>query len=133
MENGVTYVLALALGGGVGSMLRASLSALVSRFAHPAWGTLSVNLSGSLLIGVALAWAGAALAYPPPRTVWFDYFAIGVLGGYTTVSSFALQTLQLWQDGRARAACANAAVSVIACPALAALGYGLAVLALGGA
>ncbi len=87
--------LGLFAAGGVGVCLRFALSsrvdvALAARLPHV--GTLLVNLLGCLAIGVL----GAALAPGPPRTIT----VVGLLGGFTTYSSFALLSVELAQDGR---------------------------------
>lgn len=119
--------LGAALGGGAGSMARAALSALLSRRAHPAWGTLVVNLSGALAIGLAFGiWFGLSSLFAMGRMpAWLIFCVVGVLGGYTTVSSLALQSLELWQAGARRAALANAVGSILAGPLLALAGFGL--------
>ena len=128
MEVGLTHLLMIALGGGLGSMARAALSGLVSRHAHPAWGTFVVNVSGGFLIGVGFGvFMSQAAPMTPPPLAW-EVFAIGLLGGYTTVSSFALQTLELARGGAVRAAAANALGSLLACPLAAALGIALVAL-----
>ena len=129
MEFGLTHLLMIALGGGLGSMARAALSGLVSRHAHPAWGTFVVNVSGGVLIGVGFGVFLSQLSplNPAPPIAW-EVFAIGLLGGYTTVSSFALQTLELARGGAVRAAAANALGSLLACPLAAALGIALVAL-----
>lgn len=119
----------ICLAGGFGSMARAALSGALARHWHPALGILLVNLSGSLLIGVAL---GAVMAQ------WrvfggegdlrgFVVFTVGFLGGFTTVSSYALQVLELAQAAQGRRAVALAVGSVLACPLAALAGLGLAV------
>jgi CrcB protein len=75
-----------------------------------------VNLSGAAAIGVLWAMHRAL-----PSDTW-TFFATGVLGSYTTVSSFSLQTLALARDGQTRAAALHAAGSTAACLAAAALG-----------
>lgn len=123
MGFGLTTFLMIALGGGLGSSARAALSGLVSRHAHPAWGTFVVNVSGGFLIGVgyALHTAQGGDIGRGAAPEW-EVFALGLLGGYTTVSSFALQTEELWRAGAHRAALANALGSLAACPLAAALG-----------
>ncbi len=128
MDFSVVTFMLIALGGGLGSMARAAVSGLVNRHGHPAWGTFVVNVSGGFLIG-----AGFALflmqvgvfnaAHGWEVTAW-EVFAIGLLGGYTTVSSFALQTLDLWRAGAVRAAAVNALGSLLMCPLAAAMGAG---------
>lgn len=67
-------------------------------------GTLVVNVTGSFFIG--------ALAALGPMPWARQIFMIGVLGGYTTFSSFSLQTLELTREGRWAAAASNVALSV---------------------
>jgi CrcB protein len=81
--------------------------------AHP-WGTFSVNVAGSFLIGiafVALAGRGAGLLF----------LVTGLLGGFTTFSAFSLDTLRLVEDGRIALAggyvLASVILSLIACMA----------------
>jgi CrcB protein len=78
------------------------------------WGTLWVNVSGSLVIGFLGALSnpdGRFLLTPAARQL----LMVGVLGGYTTFSSFSLQTLNLIQDGEWLQAAANVLLSVSLC------------------
>ncbi|MCC5833671.1 MAG: fluoride efflux transporter CrcB [Opitutales bacterium] len=86
------------------------------------WGTLMVNLSGSFAIGFFLAWADIA-ATDTNGSGWNALVTIGFLGGYTTVSSFALQTLQLIQTSRLVAALGNSLMSLLGCIFAAAIGF----------
>ena len=96
-------LLAVAGGGGLGGMARLAVGNLVARSlgAGLPWGTLVVNLSGALLMGLAAG--GLGRSGPEAGMAW-PLLAIGLLGGYTTVSSFSLQTLTLWQQRRKAAA-----------------------------
>jgi CrcB protein len=103
----------LFIGGGVGSALRFALSLAVDarlfpRFPFP-WGTLAVNLTGCFAIGVLATLADARVISPTLRL----FLVTGLLGGFTTFSAFGMETFQLIQDGRAAAAAANAAASVV--------------------
>lgn len=104
-------LLAVAGGGGLGGMLRLAVGNLVARClgAGFPWGTLVVNMSGALLMGML----AGALGLPGHGTgpVW-SLLAIGLLGGYTTVSSFSLQTLTLWQQRREAAALGYGALTL---------------------
>lgn len=96
----------IALGSALGGVLRFWLSGLVgARLGQAYLGTVFVNVSGSFLIGFL-----AALG-PVPFTR--QLFMIGVLGGYTTFSSFSLQTLELAHEGRILAAGGNVGLSVV--------------------
>ncbi len=92
-------LLAVAGGGGLGGMARLAVGNLVARYlgASFPWGTLSVNLSGALLMGLVAG--GLGLPDNEADPAW-SLLAIGLLGGYTTVSTFSLQTLTLWQQRR---------------------------------
>ena len=118
---------AAALGGGAGSMARAAISERMARRVHPAWGTLAVNLSGALAIGLVFGlWFGMSPLFAMGRTPdWVVFATAGLLGGYTTVSTLALQSLELWQAGRRGTALGNAIGSLIAGLVLALAGFGL--------
>lgn len=90
----------LALGGALGTLARYALNGLVSERFGEAFplGTLLINLSGSFVIGVFAELTGPEgrwLVSPTFRV----FFMTGICGGYTTFSSFSLQTLNLLQDG----------------------------------
>ncbi len=112
----VLNYLLVALGGALGSIARFWASGvLANRFgeAFP-WGTLLVNVSGSFLIGLfatLTAPEGRWLVGPAGRT----FFMTGFCGGYTTFSSFSLQTLSLAEDGEWLYACGNVLLSVVLC------------------
>ncbi|WP_316976243.1 fluoride efflux transporter CrcB [Shumkonia mesophila] len=101
-----------ALGGGA----RYWCSGLVARAVGETfpWGTLTVNAVGSLIIGLV-----AALTGPDGRLLVGSearqFIMMGVLGGFTTFSSFSLQTLSLAQDGEWLRAGLNVAASVAVC------------------
>ncbi len=118
----------IAIGGALGSVARFWFSGVVARqFGETfPWGTLLVNVSGSFLIGVL-----AALAEPGGRQYLKpggrEFFMVGVCGGYTTFSSFSLNTLQLvMRDGEWMKAGANVMASVGLCLVAVWLGYVLA-------
>ena len=122
----MTSYLWVAVGGAVGSVTRFWLSGVVDqRWETFPWGTMAVNVTGSVLIGML-----AALSEPHGR--WFvsselrQFLMIGVCGGYTTFSSFSLQTLNLARDGEWLPAAMNVALSVVLCLAGVWLGNSLA-------
>ena len=118
------------LGGGLGSVFRFALVSLIKP-ASPQFplGTLAVNLLGCALIG---ALAGVLHESPLGRnsTLWL-LLAIGVLGGFTTFSSLAIETADLLREGRYGAAAAYLALSNTLGPLLA-LGCWWVVNTLGG-
>lgn len=121
MTGHLTEIALVALGGALGGSARFALSGAVARRwgeAFP-WGTLVVNVTGAALIG-----ALAGLIAPGPGaapSLWL-LLVVGVLGSYTTVSSFSLQTMALARGGQIGAALANVAASVGLCLAACALG-----------
>lgn len=111
--------IAVAIGGALGSVARfATQIAFRTWFGGPfPWGTLAVNLLGSLLIGLCAA--AAERGWPALR----PWVLTGFLGGFTTFSSFSLENVQLLRNGQSLAFFLNAAVSVLAGLALAFAGY----------
>jgi CrcB protein len=86
------------------------------------WGTLTVNVSGSLLIGLLAALTGPDSRFlVNPRVAQF--LMVGLCGGYTTFSSFSLQTLNLMREGEWFYASANAVLSLLLCLAAVWIGY----------
>ncbi len=83
------------------------------------WGTLLINVAGSLVIGVA------ATALPAASSDVRAFLMVGICGGFTTFSSYSLQSLELLQAGRMGAALAYMAASVALCLAATATGWGL--------
>ena len=89
----------IALGSAIGGVLRYLLGGWVQRAAGPAFptGTLLVNITGSLLLGILLRWA----SHPPSLTPEFRAFlTVGLCGGYTTFSTFSAEAVTLMQDGQ---------------------------------
>ncbi len=115
----------VALGGAVGGLARVTVAGATARIFGERfpWGTLLVNVTGAGLIGIL---AGLALSaddgLAPGNAPQWALLATGVLGSYTTVSAFSLQTLTLIEDGAHRRAAANIAASLGLCLAAAAIG-----------
>lgn len=120
-------LLLVLVGGFGGGVSRFFVSGVIARRIGETfpWGTLMVNISGCLLIGALAGLArstGGVFAQP-----WFSaLFVTGFCGGYTTVSSFALQSLALGLDGESRLAFANVAISAASCVAAVACGFWIA-------
>lgn len=112
--------LAVALTGALGALARVALERSVTRRSGHGfpWGTGLVNVTGSLGLGVVV---GLATAHGLGTGVE-STLAAGFLGGYTTFSTYALETVRLAEDGRALHACSYAVVSAVAGIAAAALG-----------
>jgi fluoride exporter len=119
----------VALGGAIGSMARLWLSvhvALLTGLGFP-WGTILVNIIGSLIIGFVATLTGPSgrLVVPVDAQA---FVMVGLCGGFTTFSAFSLQTLELARAGRLLDAGANVALSVAACLVAVAVGHWLATL-----
>ena len=126
--SGLVIPLWVALGGAIGSLGRYWCSGLVARWVGETfpWGTLFVNVVGSFLIGLIFTITGPdgrVLISTGPR----QFMLVGVMGGFTTFSSFSLQTLNLMQDGEWLWAAGNIAISVSLCLLGVWLGHSLAV------
>jgi CrcB protein len=117
----LTASLLVALGGGLGSWLRfvagrGWIAALgpVRASAFP-WGTLSVNIAGSLAMGLLTGWlARAGVPGGSHGEATRLLLAVGVLGGFTTFSSFSLETVSLLERGQPGVALLYLAISLAA-------------------
>jgi fluoride exporter len=120
----------IALGGALGSIARAWLVVAVARAigAHFPWGTILVNIVGSFVIGFFGTLTTLDSRFAVPADVRM-FVMVGICGGFTTFSSFSLQTLELLRDGRVAQALGNVGLSVVLCLLAVALGhYGAAAL-----
>lgn len=118
-------LLGLAVAGGVGAMLRLFVDGVVrSRFGgRLPWGTITINVTGSFLLG---ALTGLAQAGPLPEA-WEAVLGTGLLGGYTTFSTASVETVRLLEERRVLAAVLNGAGMLVAAVAAAVGGYALGV------
>lgn len=114
----------IALGSAIGGVGRYAASrAMALRFGETfPWGTLGVNVAGSLVIGIFAAFSAPEnrLMVPPNARM---FVMVGICGGFTTFSSFSLQTLELIRNRDFGEAFANVLLSVAACLAAVAIGY----------
>jgi CrcB protein len=116
-------ILLVAVGGAIGAVARFWLSGAVGQRVGETcpWGTLVVNVSGCFAIGMT---AGLLHEFGGAPALWAA-LVVGVLGSYTTVSSFSLQTMNLMRGGEWRHATGNVVASLLLCLAAAGSGLGL--------
>ncbi|MGZ3581149.1 MAG: fluoride efflux transporter CrcB [Ktedonobacterales bacterium] len=105
-------VLLVALGGALGASTRYLLGMWIQTRVGPdfPWGTFVINVTGSFLIGIVLGLVNAGTLSAEARL----FLAVGVLGGYTTFSSFSYETLELLGDGNIQAFLFNAIGQLVA-------------------
>ena len=105
-------VVILSIGGALGVNARYWLGVLMARWAGPRfpWATVLINVTGSFAIG----FLAVILAYRWPHPMGRLFVVTGFLGGYTTFSSFAFESLKLWEDGEKGLSLANTFGSVAA-------------------
>lgn len=111
----------ICLGGAAGTGARYLLSGWLLRAAGPGfpWGTLAVNVIGSFLLGLILQVSLTTTLISPTLRL---ALTTGVMGGFTTYSTFNYETLQYLQQSEWLAAFANVAATLLACLAAGALG-----------
>jgi CrcB protein len=113
----------LTVGGGLGTLARYLVNGLISdhqarRFGIATifpLGTMVINVSGSFVIGLLAAWSGAAIGRSWIKPEWRDFLMVGLCGGYTTFSSFSIQTLNLARDGEWLAVALNVIGTNVLC------------------
>jgi CrcB protein len=117
----MTQALAIAAGGAIGALLRYWASTGVHAWLGRGfpYGTLFVNVLGSLLMGFLFVWLIDRMATGPALRA---FLLIGVLGAFTTFSTFSMETLNLMESGQFGKALLNVVVSVLICVAAAGAG-----------
>ncbi|MCA9667562.1 MAG: fluoride efflux transporter CrcB [Myxococcales bacterium] len=116
-------VLLVGLGGAVGSIGRYLVGLATQKIAGEGtfpWGTLVANILGSLVLGVIMFGALEARTISPRMRL---ALATGLMGGFTTYSSFAFETVHMMRDGAAFTAIGYALGTTVICLAGSALGY----------
>lgn len=118
-----TSCLAVAFGGALGSLARYMLSVAAQPISGSLpWGTIIINILGSFIIGLFGTLTLAQGRYPVSENVRL-LVMVGICGGFTTFSSFSLQTLDLMRTGAMGRAAVNVIASVVLCVSAVALGH----------
>ncbi|MEA3136667.1 MAG: fluoride exporter [Thermoplasmata archaeon] len=110
----------VAAGGALGCVARFAVSSAWPRVGFP-WHTLAVNLAGSFILGALFLDHGMEHS-------WRLAVAVGFLGGFTTMSTYSAETVDLWRSGQVGQALANAVANGAGGPLLALAGWRAAVL-----
>ena len=114
-------IVSICIGGAVGALGRYAVSGAVYRLSQGTypWGTLSVNVIGSLAMGFFWGAFDRAVVPAGART----FLLVGVLGAFTTFSTFSLETFSLLRDGELRLAVANVLATNVLCIAMVFAGF----------
>jgi fluoride exporter len=117
--------LAVFLGAGLGGALRHGVNLASLRWFGAAfpYGTLTVNIAGSLAMGLIVGWFASRV---DPAQHWRLFLTTGVLGGFTTFSAYSFEVVQLYERGNPLLAVTYAAASVVLSVAALALGLVIA-------
>jgi CrcB protein len=111
----IAATLYVALGGGVGAVLRYQAGRAFTHWLGPnaafPWATLTVNVAGSLAMGLLAGWLAR---HGQGGEHWRLLLGVGVLGGFTTFSAFSLEMMLLVERGQPGLAVAYAGISVLA-------------------
>lgn len=115
-------ILAVLAGGAAGAISRFGLNASVAHVTGSAfpYGILLINLLGGFLMGLLQGWIRRSGRL---HTVMYNLLGTGFLGGFTTFSTFALDTFTLCEEGRFLAAFTNIALNTVLCVVAAGAGY----------
>ena len=113
MLSNILPTLLIASGGATGALLRYWIGLATARWSHSLpWGTILINFTGSFAIALFAAMTAAGGRVHISDTTRL-VFMVGVCGGYTTFSSFSLQTFDLLQNGHPGRACLNVGISLV--------------------
>lgn len=122
----MTATLWVALGGALGSVARYWLSLFMAPISKELpWGTITINIAGSFVIAFFGVVTLGHTKLPVSENIRL-FVMVGICGGFTTFSSFSLQSFELLKKGDIGAAFLNIVISVLSCLAAVALGFYLA-------
>ena len=125
MNRNILLSLPVLLGGALGALCRVhgNSAVMAAMGGHFPLGILCINLAGSFVMGLLMGLL-SRMGQGCPAAPWLNAFlGTGFLGGFTTFSSFALDTVKLWQGGHMNFALLNIGLNAALCVALAGLGW----------
>ena len=110
--TGLHVWLGVAAGGAIGAMARHGVSRLALHHLGPSfpWGTLTANVAGSFIMGLVIAWLAVK---EPASPALRAFLTVGLLGAFTTFSTFSLDAVTLYKDRTLMIAGAYVGASVI--------------------
>lgn len=133
LDVNLTTCLLVALGGALGSLGRFAVATWAAPISQGVpWGTVIINVAGSFVIGFFGTLTLSQGRYPVPENLRL-FVLVGLCGGFTTFSSFSLQTFDLLRAGAVNRALVNVGASVALCLCAVALGHAVAARLNGGA
>ncbi|HTV38063.1 MAG TPA: fluoride efflux transporter CrcB [Xanthobacteraceae bacterium] len=111
MRTVIGFVLVF-LGGGVGASIRHGINLAAARLVGTTfpYGTMFINVTGSLIMGLIVEYFALKSGLPQR---WLLFLTTGILGGYTTFSTFSLEAALLYERGQLAAAAAYVVLSVV--------------------
>ena len=115
-------ILAVGVGGFVGAVARYGVSRLLSFAPHTAWSTLAVNVVGAFLLGLLMGTSGRWGSLSDPVR---SFLIVGLLGSFTTFSTFSWEAIELFRSGQIRAGSLYILISLLLGLAAGASGYWL--------
>ena len=108
----------VAIGGGIGASLRYAISSWITYESFPI-ATISVNIVGSFILGIIALGISQSLI----STELALFLGVGIIGSFTTMSAFSVETIEMLQDGNVSSASIYVVMTFTLCPILAWLGW----------
>tara|TARA_B100000214_G_scaffold296616_1_gene226509 strand:+ start:156 stop:530 length:375 start_codon:yes stop_codon:yes gene_type:complete len=108
----------VAIGGGIGASLRYAISSWITYESFPI-ATISVNIVGSFILGIIALGISQSLI----STELALFLGVGIIGSFTTMSAFSVETIEMLQDGNVSSASIYVVLTFTLCPILAWLGW----------
>jgi len=106
--------LAVFIGGGIGSLMRFGMSMILPRDEGTfPWATFFANTAATVILALVVVWLGRDKT--GHDQMWYLLLGIGLCGGFSTFSTFSLETIDLWRTGHAKLALLYSGATLVAC------------------